>query len=114
MTYSVSKKGEFNVVEITGNIETEKEMVKEMNLNLADLMNKGEKNFIFNLAALEYIDSAGISIFIDVVQHVKAINGEVYFIVSDDNVRKIISLVGLDQLIKIYNSLEDFEKSQCV
>lgn len=107
MKYRITKVKDFNVIEISGNLETEKEAISALKIDILDLMKQNEKNFIFNIFDLQYIDSSGISIFIDVLHHANKLHGKVFCVVKDDNVKKILSIVGLDKLIKFYNSLDD-------
>ncbi len=107
MRFSLSKKNDFNIINIEGNMETEKPEVKELELKLLELMKDGENNFVFNMSGLQYLDSAGISIFIDVIHHSHKSRGAVDFVVKDPNVKRILSLVGLNQLVKIYDDIQE-------
>jgi len=107
MKFNVSKEKKFNIITIAGNMETEKPEVKELELKLLDLIRNGECNFIFNMSGLQYLDSAGISIFIDVIHYSHKKGGIVDFVVKDANVKRILSLVGLNQLVKIYDDISE-------
>ena len=111
MKFNLTKEKDFNVITIEGNMETEKPEVKEMELKLLDLIKNGEVNFIFNMSGLQYLDSAGISIFIDVIHHSHKNRGVVDFVVKDPNVKRILSLVGLNQLVKIYDDISEISIS---
>lgn len=111
MKFRLTKEHDFNIISIEGNMETEKPEVKELELQLLDLIKKDEKNFIFNMSGLQYLDSAGISIFIDVIHYSHKKNGVVDFVVKDPNVKRILSLVGLNQLVKIYDDISEISFS---
>ena len=111
MKFCLSKEKEFNIITIEGNMETEKPEVKELELKLLELIKNGENNFVFNMSGLQYLDSAGISIFIDVIHHSHKNRGIVDFVVKDPSVKRILSLVGLNQLVKIYDDIKDIKFS---
>lgn len=110
MDYKIYKKGKFKIVEINGNLEINDPKVRELDKEVLKLTYNGEKFFIFDLKGISYLDSSGISIFVDVIQYVRKNDGEIFFIISNPDIQKIISIVGLDQLVKVYSSLEELEK----
>jgi anti-anti-sigma factor len=110
VSYTISDRGRFKVVSIYGDI-LRGQRDSKINLDIRDLTSAGHHFFIFNLENLTYLDSSGISVFIHCLCDVQQNQGEVFLIVKDPNVREVIELVGMDRLIKVYNSFEELERN---
>ena len=113
MKYYVTDKGKFKMVHIEGDLLINKRY-GEINKTVLSLIKEGYHHFAFNLEKLSCIDSSGISVFINCLCDVQEHNGSIFLIVPDAEVREIIELVGLNRLIKTYETEHDFEKEQMV
>lgn len=113
MTYEFEDKGKFKVIHIIGNIDTT-EKTKKLDDEISSLIEKGNHHFIFNLERTTYLDSAGISIFIHCLCDVQQNKGSVFIIAEDNQVRKVLEMVGINRLIKTYNSEKEFFDAQKV
>ncbi len=111
MQFSISDKGRFKVVHIEGDLLINKRY-DEINKTVLKLIKEGFHHFVFNLEKLSCIDSSGISVFINCLCDVQESNGSIFMIVPDADVREIIELVGLNRLIKTYDTEAAFEKEQ--
>jgi anti-anti-sigma factor len=109
MKFTIADKGKFKVIAIEGDLLINKRY-DEINKTVLKLIKEGFHHFVFNLEKLSLIDSSGISVFINCLCDVQENNGSIYLIIPDPNVREVIELVGLNRLIKTYNTEKDFEK----
>jgi anti-anti-sigma factor len=107
MKYEIENKGEFKMIHIIGNIDTE-ENTKKLDDEINDCIRHGSHNFVFNLQRTTFLDSAGISIFIHCLCDVQENKGSVYIIAKENQVRKVLEMVGIDRLMKTYRSEEEF------
>lgn len=108
MQYEIDDIGKFKVIHVVGNISPDvgTKMLEE---SVSELMEHGHHHFVFNLEKVTYLDSAGIGIFIHCLCDVKENNGSIQIVAEDNQVCEVLSMVGVDRLIKIYTSEEDFK-----
>ncbi|MBD3419947.1 MAG: anti-sigma factor antagonist [Chitinivibrionales bacterium] len=111
MQYEIEPHGHFKMVHIIGNIDTEVN-TKILDDEISRLIEQGHHHFVFNLKRTTYLDSAGISIFIHCLCDVQENNGSIYIIAEDNQVKKVLVMVGITRLIKTYDSVEAFVKDQ--
>lgn len=108
MQYEIDDIGKFKVIHVIGNI-TPDVGTKMLEDSVSELMDHGHHHFVFNLEKVTYLDSAGIGIFIHCLCDVKENNGSIQIVAEDNQVCEVLSMVGVDRLIKIYTSEEDFK-----
>lgn len=75
--------------------------------NLDEKISKGCDNLIFDLSALEFMDSSGIGVIIGRYKNVKALGGRAYIAAARPQVEKIIRLSAIDKIIPVYKSVEE-------
>jgi stage II sporulation protein AA (anti-sigma F factor antagonist) len=113
MEYKIDTLGKFKVVRITGNIDTDAS-TKVLDDEISVLADGGHHHFVFDLKQTDYLDSAGISIFIHCLCDANERGGSVLSVAGDNQVRKVLEMLGLTRLIKTYQSIEDLAKDQGV
>jgi anti-anti-sigma factor len=99
------------MVHIIGNIDTA-ETTKVLDDEISKLIDLGSHHFVFNLERTTYLDSAGISIFIHCLCDVQQNNGSVFIIAEDNQVKRVLEMVGISRLIKTYESEKEFKNAQ--
>jgi anti-anti-sigma factor len=109
MKYEIEDKGTFKMIHIIGNIDTEAN-TKKLDKDIYNAIKSGKHHFVFNLERTTYLDSAGISIFIHCLCDVQENNGSVYIIAQDNQVRRVLEMVGINRLIKTYDNEDEFLK----
>jgi anti-sigma B factor antagonist len=107
MKYHFEDKGTFKIVRIEGIIDNA-ENTKALDDDVLACIKKGHHRFVFDLAQTTYLDSAGISVFIHCLCDVQESNGSVFIIAIDNQVRKVLEMVGIDRLMKTYRSEDEF------
>jgi len=111
MRYEVEDFGKFKMIHIIGNIDTN-ESTKILDTEIANMISHGHHHFVFNLERTTYLDSAGISIFIHCLCDIQQNKGSVFIIAEDTQVRRVLEMVGINRLIKTYNSSKEFAVAQ--
>jgi anti-sigma B factor antagonist len=109
MQYEVEDKGRFKMVHIIGNI-TPEVGTKVLDDTLSEFIEQGCHHFVFNLERTTYLDSSGIGIFIHCLCDVQENNGSIYIIAEESQVKEVLRMVGIDRLIKVYSSQDEFLK----
>ena len=107
MKYEIEDMGKFRMIHIVGNIDSDTS-TKVLDNDISKSIASGDHNFVFNLEKTTYLDSAGISIFIHCLCDVQENKGSIYIIAEENQVKEVLSMVGIDRLIKIYSSAEAF------
>ncbi len=113
MEHTIEQKGRFTLFKISGNVETESS-TKKLDDDVSACIAQEQHHFVFNLEKTTYIDSAGISVFIHCLCDVQNHNGSIYLIAADNQVRKVLTMVGITRLIKTYDSVDAFVNEQKV
>ena len=112
MKYELEDKGRFKMIHIIGNIDVTTTTI--LDGAISEMIDNGNHHFVFNLERTTYLDSAGISIFIHCLCDVQQNNGSVYIIAEDNQVRRVLEMVGINRLIKTYSSEKEFLDGQKV
>ena len=111
MRYEIEDLAHFKVIHIIGNIDTA-ETTKVLDKEIGCLIDSGSHHFVFNLERTTYLDSAGISIFIHCLCDVQQNNGSVYIIAEDNQVRRVLEMVGINRLITTFDNEKEFKNAQ--
>jgi len=104
MEISVRKEKNVSVVSVTGRMDAV--TAPEFEKNLSELMSKGEKKFLVNLAGLEYISSAGLRSILVIAKQSKAGQGEVIFSGLRGPVEEVFKISGFHSIFKVFESEE--------
>jgi anti-sigma B factor antagonist len=65
------------------------------------------RDLIFDMDMVEYLDSSGVGCLINLYQMQKASGFSLYFIRMQSQVFKVIKLTRLDQVLKIYKTIDE-------
>ncbi len=109
MQYEVEERGRFKMIHVIGNISLEVS-TKVLDDTISNLIEEGNHHFVFNLERTTYLDSSGIGIFIHCLCDVQENEGSIYIIAEDNQAKEVLKMVGIDRLIKVYDSEKDFLK----
>lgn len=83
--------------------------VDEKSTMVYEIINKNPANLslIFNLENLEYMNSKSIGYMTDWYGKISAANGKMVIVKAKPNIADVLQVVGLTQLIPIFNTLEE-------
>lgn len=73
---------------------------------LEALLTNGARRMVIELSGLSYIASAGVGAFINMQHMLKKTGGNLQLVKPSDSVREIFSILGLDSLFVIHDTLE--------
>lgn len=99
------KIGIFSVLKIKGRIDTvhSGELEKEVN----QLFDSGEKHLIFNCEGMNYISSSGLRVFLVAQKKAKAINGKLHLCNMQPAIQEIFRISGFSNLFKIFTTQDE-------
>ena len=103
MKFSTRKSGDVIIIDIEGKILLGEGDV-EIKQAVDDLLKKGEKNILMNLAKVPYIDSAGLG---EIIRCFTALrrNGGSFKLLSPNP--RIIDLLGITNLLNVFDWYDD-------
>jgi len=71
------------------------------------VMTSGIKIFIFDLANIVYINSAGFGIIIALIDEIRRLDGKVSFAALSPHLNKTAKLIGLHRFADFYRSMDE-------
>ena len=69
-------------------------------------LNQGDKNFVVEVAELEYITSAGLRAILAVAKKIKAAGGDICFCCLEGMVREVFEMSYFTQMFTIHDTLD--------
>lgn len=74
---------------------------------ITGLLAQGSRNFVFDLATLEYTDSAGIGTLVSCFSQISKSGGEMRVAGPNPRVARLFQLTGVDQLFTLYPNVSE-------
>ena len=102
MTTKTRQVGGVTVVDITGRIVLGEESAALRDL-VCDLLSKGHRQILFNLAEVNYIDSAGLGSLVGAFTSVRRQKGELKLLNLTNKVRDVMQITKLYTVFDIMN-----------
>lgn len=99
MQYEINEVDGKVTVALAGNLYVES--VAKLRENVLQAIAEGKKHFIFNMQALEYIDSAGLGVLITAQKRVRLQGGNIIIRGLHGDVRELFELTRLDKVFTI-------------
>jgi len=103
MTTSTRQVGGVTIVDISGRIVLGEECAAIRDL-VTGLLSKGEKNILFNLGEVNYIDSSGLGNLVSAFTSVRKQNGELKLL---NLTNKIRDLLQITRLYTVFDIMDD-------
>lgn len=94
----------FAVVRPDGRITVASSAVLRYAVN--DLLEQGRRRIVIDLAAVEFIDSSGLGALIGSHKAAEQAGGDLRIAAAPDQVRMVLRLTNLDQVLKNHDSAE--------
>lgn len=84
---------------------------KKMLTDIRKRIEEGQVRIIMDLSSLEFIDSTGLSVMVDLQDAATKLSGKVVFAGVGARVMRILKVTRLDRYIEQYQSVEEAERS---
>jgi len=107
MNYTSSEYKGYEIVELVGKIDRLKDSIT-LKSHLNSLLEKNTRNVALNLSKVTYLDSGALNVLIYAHNSLRKREGALVLIQPNEYVRDVLEVVGLDKLVKIYPSDEEF------
>ncbi len=96
--------GDFVVFELRGEVDLYSAPVFKK--AVYDVIDGGQNKLIFDLNALDFMDSTGLGILVASLKRLTTEGGQLKLACSRDNILKIFKITGLDKVFDIYDTVE--------
>ena len=102
------EKKNFHVIDVVGKIDRLKDSIV-LKSYINTLLEKETSNVALNLAQVTYLDSGALNVLIYCHNTLRKKNGSLALIEPNEYVRDVLEVVGLNKLVKIYSTEQEFE-----
>jgi anti-sigma B factor antagonist len=105
-SYQIKKDNDLLIVSLKGNL-IGKEQVGELFNEIEFEINEGVENIIIDLAEMLYLNSTGLSIFIQILTKVRNNGGDVVVVNVPEKINKLLVITKLNSVFNIKDSVEN-------
>jgi anti-sigma B factor antagonist len=96
------------VVDVKGEIDVY--TAPKLREKLIELVSDGSYNVIVNLEGVDFLDSTGLGVLVGALKRVKAHDGSLSLVCTQDKILKIFKITGLTKVFPIHDSVEEAAK----
>ncbi|MGE0562858.1 MAG: STAS domain-containing protein [Flavobacteriales bacterium] len=105
-SYQIKKENNLLIIALQGNL-IGKEQVGELFNEIDFELNQGAENIIIDLNEMLYLNSTGLSIFIQILTKVRNNGGDVVVINVPEKINKLLVITKLNSVFNIKDSVEN-------
>jgi anti-anti-sigma factor len=100
----IAHEEEWVVVRLKGDIDLA--TAPNLRVRLNDLLSLGPENLRVDLAEVTFMDSSGLNVLAGAHKHAHEIGGQMVLVNVPDQIRRVLTMTGLDLLLAILPSAE--------
>jgi anti-sigma B factor antagonist len=101
----VRKIGSQSVVDVKGEIDVY--TAPKLREKLIELVSEGSYDVVVNLEGVDFLDSTGLGVLVGALKRVKAHDGSLALVCTQDKILKIFKITGLTKVFPIHDSVEE-------
>jgi len=94
------------VIKISGRLAMGSE-TERLDATVKGLIERDQKQFILDIATLDYLDSSGIGMLVSCLTNVRKAGGELKVVGANARIRRIFSMTGVDSVMPVFNSVAE-------
>jgi anti-sigma B factor antagonist len=92
------------VVTVSGRLVLGKD-VERLETAINELLKQDQKQFVFDISALDYADSSGIGTLVACLTHIKKAGGELRMAGANARMLRLFKMTGVESLMALYPSV---------
>jgi anti-sigma B factor antagonist len=96
---------EVAVVAVTGYVDFD--VAPMLKRGLVDCIEAGRSRLVVDLTDVGFIDSTAVGVLVGALKRLQESGGSMVVVCTNENVRSIFELVGLDELVSLHRSRDD-------
>jgi anti-sigma B factor antagonist len=93
------------VVDVKGEIDVY--TAPKLRENLIELVSEGSYNVVVNLEGVDFLDSTGLGVLVGALKRVRAHDGTLSLVCTQDKILKIFKITGLTKVFEIHDSVDE-------
>ena len=101
----VQERDGFAVLAVSGEVDVA--TVPRLREQLHGLVAQGSNQIIVNLDAVDFLDSTGLGVLVGGLKRVRAHEGSLRLVCTQERILKIFRITGLTKVFPIHNSVEE-------
>lgn len=105
MQIKEDKQGEILIVRVSEHLDTASSTIFES--RLLGLVDRGEKMIVVDCEALEYVNSAGLKVFLLAAKRLEPLGGKLVLCALAPSVLMIFEMIGFTRIMKIVPTLDE-------
>jgi anti-sigma B factor antagonist len=98
----VRQVGSHSLVDVKGEIDVY--TAPKLREKLIELVSQGSYDVVVNLEGVDFLDSTGLGVLVGALKRVKAHDGSLSLICTQDKILKIFKITGLTKVFSIHSS----------
>lgn len=98
------------VVDVKGEIDVY--TAPKLREKLIELVSDGSYDVVVNLEGVDFLDSTGLGVLVGALKRVKAHDGSLALVCTQDKILKIFKITGLTKVFPIHDSVEQATSSE--
>ena len=101
----VRKVDSHSVVDVKGEIDVY--TAPKLREKLIELVSEGSYDVVVNLEGVDFLDSTGLGVLVGALKRVKAHDGSLALVCTQDKILKILKITGLTKVFPIHSTVDE-------
>jgi anti-sigma B factor antagonist len=101
----VRKVDSYSLVDVKGEIDVY--TAPKLREKLIELVSEGSYDVVVNLEGVDFLDSTGLGVLVGALKRVKAHDGSLSLVCTQDKILKIFKITGLTKVFPIHSSVDE-------
>jgi anti-sigma B factor antagonist len=104
LSLATRTEGDRTVVEVGGEIDVY--TAPKLREQLVDLVNAGKYHLVVDMEGVEFLDSTGLGVLVGGLKRVRAHDGSLRLVCTQERILKIFRITGLTKVFPIHETVE--------
>ena len=104
LNLSTRHEGDRTVIEVGGEIDVY--TAPKLREQLVDLVNQGRYHLVVDMEAVDFLDSTGLGVLVGGLKRVRAHDGSLDLVCTQQRILKILKITGLTEVFGIYETVD--------
>ncbi|MBO0826356.1 MAG: STAS domain-containing protein [Streptosporangiales bacterium] len=105
LSLSTRVQGDRTVIDVAGEVDVY--TAPKLRETLIELVAQGSYHLVVNMEEVEFLDSTGLGVLVGGLKRVRAHDGSLRLVCSQERILKIFRVTGLAKVFPIHDSVED-------
>ena len=101
----VTERGKYTVLSVHGEVDVY--TAPKFRERLIELVTEGKHQIVVDLDGVDFLDSTGLGVLVGALKRVKAHDGTLSLVCTQDKILKIFKITGLTKVFPIHASLDE-------